>query len=179
MAKATCTVDGCFKTVNARGYCPQHYWYWKQYGDPIPDPERKRKPQPLRCPRERFWEKVHRTDTCWNWTAYKNTKGYGRFAVEASRQVLAHRLAWEWENGPVPDGLELDHLCRNRACVNPDHLEPVTHTENVRRSAAARTHCRNGHPFDEGNTALSQGHRRCRTCRNAAERARYWRARVT
>jgi hypothetical protein len=84
----------------------------------------------------------------------------------------AHRWAYEAFVGPIPEGLEIDHLCRNRACVNPAHLDPVTHQENMSRGKAARmTHCHKGHPFDEANTRMeAYGSRRCKECNNAASR---------
>ncbi|WP_436699921.1 HNH endonuclease [Nocardioides sp. BYT-33-1] len=100
-----------------------------------------------------FWSKVEKTETCWNWTATANRGGYGRFgdtraaARNGYGTTLAHRIAWQDVNGPVPDGLELDHLCNNPACVRPDHLEPVTHTENMRRRYERRETCPNGHPI--------------------------------
>lgn len=105
---------------------------------------------------------------CSEWTGTKDKDGYGR-----SGRALAHREAYIAVFGPIPPGLELDHLCRNRACVNPYHLEPVTHYENMRRSKlAVRTHCVNGHPFDAENTYLRpkrQG-RGCRECVRAAQK---------
>ena len=81
----------------------------------------------------------------------------------------AHRVSWELLVGPIPEGLELDHLCRNHGCVNPDHLEPVTHAVNVRRgrggtSWAQKKHCPQGHPYDDANTYLYRGRRSCREC---------------
>jgi HNH endonuclease len=128
---------------------------------------------------ERFWSKVRIIpDCCWEWTARDNGVGYGMFMLTSPRpnvkSVLAHRYAYELLVGPIPEGLQLDHLCRNRRCVNPDHLEPVTNRENVLRGTsifareAALTHCLRGHPFDEENTYLpARGGRQCRACRRA------------
>ncbi|MFF1336357.1 HNH endonuclease signature motif containing protein [Streptomyces sp. NPDC058290] len=82
---------------------------------------------------------------------------------------LAHRWAYRDSRGDIPDGLELDHLCRHPACVRPDHLDPVTHAENVRRgragiNSAVKTHCPAGHAFDEANTRVRNGKRECRAC---------------
>lgn len=116
---------------------------------------------------ERFWSKVNKTETCWLWTAYR-ARGYGRFMVgagEKTRALSAHRWSWEQEHGAVPDGLELDHLCRTPACVRPAHLEPVTHAENVRRAAAAVVACPQGHAYDKDNTyRRDNGKRQCRKC---------------
>lgn len=100
--------------------------------------------------------------------------GYGAF-WDGVRQIRAHIFAWEQANGPVPEGLELDHLCRVTACVNPAHLEPVTHAENRRRAAVAMTHCKRGHEFTAENTYPYRGWRICRTCNNW--RKREWKAR--
>ena len=81
---------------------------------------------------QRFWAKVNKTDTCWLWTASKNWGGYGSFRVN-KKKVTAHRYSYEIYKGKIPNGLQLDHLCRNRACVNPEHHEPVTNRENVVR----------------------------------------------
>jgi hypothetical protein len=129
-----------------------------------------------------FWAKVERTDGCWNWTAYKSAGGYGRFAVR-SIAYQAHRVAYEDAFGRIPPGLVLDHICRNKGCVRPDHLQVVTQTTNILRGEAwsavnaRKTACPNGHPYDESNTYVipSTGGRMCRICRSAAragERAR-------
>lgn len=135
---------------------------------------------------ERFWPKVnkngpipvHRPDlgSCWEWVASRGRTGYGRFHYKG-RWIAAFQVSYEWVYGPIPEGKELDHLCRNRACVNPHHLEPVTHHENVLRGAsipahhAAKTHCPNGHPYDESNTIWTKrGTRTCRICRTEYNR---------
>jgi hypothetical protein len=131
----------------------------------------------------RFWEKVDGVadpEDCWEWTAYRNPNGYGQFSVggRSGGMRLAHRVAYELLVAPIPPGLVLDHLCRNPACVNPQHLEPVSQTENVRRGvggdvagarSSAKTHCPQGHPYDAENTYRTpKGSRDCRRCRSAA-----------
>lgn len=106
----------------------------------------------------RFWEKVQKTDTCWLWKAGHNAFGYGVFKWN-DKMGLAHRWSYEQAKGPIPEGLEIDHLCRVRNCVNPDHMEAVTHRVNMFRAEAPnnilhriRT-CKNGHPINSENTA--------------------------
>lgn len=123
----------------------------------------------------RFWAKVEKTATCWLWVASKNQYGYGSYRLNG-RGYLAHRMAYELLRGPIPDGYDLDHLCRIHACVNPDHLEVVTRRENTARGVnhllrRTATHCKRGHAFDATNTRLTKGgHRQCRAC--ARERGR-------
>jgi hypothetical protein len=140
--------------------------------------------RPGRPVMERFWEKVEKTGGCWNWTAGLNAAGYGMFSDGKTR--LAHRFAYEMVVGKIPDGLQLDHLCRNRSCVRPDHLEPVTNRENCLRGEspfakhARQTHCVNGHEFTPENTYLYPPpgvvskytpRRACRACLSARARA--------
>lgn len=103
---------------------------------------------------------------CWLWTGCGTPSGYGS-AYWSGRLNRAHRLIYEILRGPIPEGLQIDHLCRVRCCVNPDHLEPVTHLENVRRgSRATKTHCIRGHLLSGKNLRnCKNGWRRCRTCR--------------
>ncbi|KKM73271.1 hypothetical protein LCGC14_1412210 [marine sediment metagenome] len=134
----------------------------------------------------RFWEKVETSpDDCWVWTGAKYPGGYGCF-WDGKKSVLSHRFYWEQINGVIPKGLELDHLCRNPACVNPQHIEAVTHRENVLRGRSpeimrqhqlSKTHCLRGHPYDDENTHIrpANGERVCRACQALAKKR--WRAR--
>lgn len=124
---------------------------------------------------DRFMDRVDQSGDCWEWTGRKFWDGYGIFYVGRTT-VRAHRWSYEHFVGPIPDGLVIDHLCRNRACVKPDHLEAVTNRENLMRGegpsavAARATRCVNGHPFDEKNTRVSpDGSRVCRTCHRVAQ----------
>lgn len=121
---------------------------------------------------ERFWAKVEKKspEGCWEWIGAK-TQGYGNLKVNGIT-VKASRLAYEMLVGLIPPGKELDHLCRNRACVNPAHTEPVSKRENILRGIgraackARQTHCIYGHPFDAVNTHIrSCGRRECLRCR--------------
>lgn len=127
----------------------------------------------------RFWRQVEKTDACWLWKGYRMPNGYGQFSETMGKKWYAHRWAFTCEVGPVPLGLDLDHLCRNRLCVRPSHLEAVTRRTNLLRGAtlpaanAAKTHCVHGHEFTPENTARSAvGHRSCRTCSRAADQVR-------
>lgn len=126
---------------------------------------------------ERLFPKVDATGICWLWTGATNRGGYG--VISKGRRegaVIVHRTVWQLLVGPIPDGTELDHLCRVRSCCNPDHLEPVTRAVNVARGsqrsgAPRKTNCINGHPFTPENTLPNGPHgRACRQCMNAANR---------
>lgn len=107
---------------------------------------------------DRFWSHVVQGDACWIWTGQTH-KGYGRYSGQQ-----AHRLTYASLVGPFDPSLEIDHLCRP-LCVRPDHLEPVTHAENMRRHFSNYTHCRNGHEYTPDNTyRRPSGHRDCRAC---------------
>lgn len=111
---------------------------------------------------------------CLEWHGARTTRGYG-VLVRDGRRVYAHRDAYEKYYGPIPEGLEIDHLCMNPPCYRPDHLEAVTHAENTRRWAATITHCPQGHPYDETNTIRQpSGGRLCRTCKNERRNTGHW-----
>ena len=167
--RPTCSVDGCEKKVDARGWCSQHYQRWYFYRDV------NRKPWPSRPLLDRIADKFLVGDGCWEWIGAK-VYGYGRLSRGRTPDgsQLAHRVVYELMTGPIPEGLTLDHLCRNRGCVRPDHLEPVSLAENTRRGAAARTHCPQGHEFTPENTYCrpSKVERQCRICLKERSRAR-------
>ena len=131
----------------------------------LPRPERRRDPI------ERLMALVEKAEGgCWEWLGGKTSGGYGHWAI-GERGVMAHRAAYELLRGPISSGLTLDHLCRNRACVNPDHLDPVPIGENLRRGDTlnarniAKSHCKRGHPFDGQNTyVFGNGFRQCKAC---------------
>jgi len=127
---------------------------------------------------DRFWSKVE-VGVCWTWTAAINSTGYGQWGVNG-RSKSVHRLAWEALVGPIPVGLTIDHLCRNKRCVNPDHMETVTvAVNNARKPAANKTHCIRGHQLSGDNLRINGlGRRSCRTCARAAAAAQRERRRA-
>ena len=126
-----CSIRKCEEPSGRRGWCELHYTRWRRNGHP-------EKVQIIHGDDEaRFWSYVEKTDGCWEWTGAKDGDGYGHLTI-AGRVVGAHRFAYELLVGPIPEGLEIDHLCRNRACVKPADLEPVTRAENLRRAREAR-----------------------------------------
>lgn len=170
-ATRNCSVDGCAKLRSQRRqYCSMHYYRLRRHGslaNPVPSEA------------ERYWAKVEKTDSCWLWTGTDNGRGYGFFPI-GGRYVQAHRYAYTIAKGEIPDGLTIDHLCRVRNCVNPDHLEAVTHKENIRRMQDATgtgwvvTHCPVGHEYLPENTYIDpKGSRCCKACR--VENTRRWR----
>lgn len=136
---------------------------------------------------ERLEDRIWAKPGCWEWLgSHFKTTGYGLFhrpdPAGVWRSTVAHRVVYEVFVGPIPEGLEIDHLCRNRRCVNPNHLEPVTHRENGLRGEsifakeARQTHCIHGHPFSGDNLRYKpDGRRRCMTCERAWDAKRGWR----
>ena len=164
-----CLIKGCDGAIVARGWCNAHYTRWRVHGNPLTN---------LRdvTDEQRFLRFVDPSGGCWEWRGARMSDGYASFQANG-KTTLGHR--WSYQNwiGPIPDGLTLDHLCRNRGCVNPAHLEPVSSRENVLRSPTAppavnarKTHCIHGHEFTFENTYMHKGRRGCRVCRSDADR---------
>lgn len=174
-----CSVHTCTASPLARTLCNRHYIQARKGLLPLPT-----KPSRRQDARARF-DSSHFLDAhsgCWIWAkalrGSKNGRGqYGGFWMDGKTH-LAHIVSWEFVHGSVPEGLQLDHLCRNQRCVNPDHLEPVTALVNQHRQMtangvlAARSACSQGHEFTEANTyrlPSRPGTRRCKTCRRAVQ----------
>lgn len=171
-----CLMAGCGEQGWSRDWCRYHYERWVRTGNPatfIP-----------RTPQERFWARVdkHPDGGCWMWTGGATDGNYGvchGLGAAAGGETYAYRIAYTWLVGPIPAGLQLDHLCHSRdkscqrrkecphrRCVRPDHLEPVTGKINSDRvHGSSVTHCGRGHPYD-GPARKDGGWRRCRTCQN-------------
>lgn len=172
----TCSIEGCERAGKIRrGWCRMHYARWKKHGE-VGGAARMRGDAAAA-----FAYKITAgSNGCIQWTGGLNPDGYGRFYT-AGTCVPAHRWNYEHKVGPIPEGLEIDHLCRNRACVNPDHLEPVTTQVNIARSLGVavlnsrKTNCPQGHPYSGDNLRIARGRRHCRAC--ARDHTAAWRAR--
>lgn len=128
----------------------------------------------MKPPIERFLEKIIITDSgCWEWLGSKSNGGYGQFIIN-TKKLYIHRFIYEYYHGQICPDLQIDHLCRNRKCGNPNHLEQVTQQENISRgSRPNQTHCKRGHELKGVNLYINKtNHRSCRTCRTVCNRAR-------
>lgn len=194
MPDRTCSIPGCPFNVASRGWCSGHYRRWRLTGEPGTTLLAER----IHSVSDSFRAKYRvltvvptgMTTPCWEWRAYVMPNGYGRFRSGGNSEAdsnsgLAHRWSWTLHRGPIPSGLQIDHLCHtadltcpggpchHRRCVNPDHLEPVPTQVNLLRGpttlpaiASAKTHCPQDHPYDDVNTYWTpEGHRQCRICR--------------
>lgn len=164
-----CSFRGCNRGAVSRGWCKAHWQTWSRNG----------KPEVLftdLTPLERLLRFVQKSEDCWVWTGYVEG-GYGRLSFNGE-QIMAHRFSFEIHKKKIPIGMQVDHLCCNTRCVNPEHLEAVTSKENICRSIlrgrnprANQTHCIHGHKFDSANTYIKpNGNRACKEC--AAQRRR-------
>ncbi len=177
----TCSLDGCGRPHYGRGWCYLHYSRWYHYGDPAAAVKRPRYPYPFNL----LNRMRHRPNGCvWlsGGPAVLKGHGYQSLTDGTGQRRPAHVVSYEYFAGPVPEGLQVDHLCHNwdagcpggdscphRRCVKPSHLEAVTHGENMRRSPrfnGNKTHCPAGHPYTEANTYYPPGrtNRQCRAC---------------
>lgn len=167
MRRGACSVQNCGRPARHRTLCYRH----------LRDPETAASVLPYESVRHDaltyLQSRIERTPGCWIWRGYTDPSGYGRAVLPGGRYVMAHRLSYELLTGPIPDGLTLDHICRNRGCVKPQHLTPMTRGDNSLlwqledgRYAGA-THCPQGHPYNMANTywyGPKRTKRRCRTC---------------
>jgi len=131
MAKP-CSFADCLRPHLARGYCRNHYHQMRNRGE-----------IPRRTAEDRFWPKVNKTAGCWEWTSTLSPTGYGSFHLAKSNRP-AHRVSWEMANGPIPDGINMDHICHNRKCVNPGHLRFATQKQNSENLVGAYSNSRSG-----------------------------------
>jgi len=161
-----CSFPGCGRAHLARGMCSGHYRQSRKKGVLRPLSAWMRRLTEA----ERFELKIAPGENgCIIWTGAISPAGYGQFCVDGI-QVSAHRWSYQRANGPIPAGKVVDHLCRVPKCVNPSHLEVVSQQENTLRGVgpsaqnARKTHCHRGHEFSEGNTAVYENRRICRTC---------------
>lgn len=178
MSQDICSVAGCGRPRKVRGMCQPCYRKALHHGEIDTSPHRRMTPE------QWFWHTVRQGPGCWEWAGVHTALGYSRIYIDG-KYHLAHRFAYELLVGSIPVGMVLDHLCRNPGCVNPDHLEPVTDAENIRRGqgfaaqAARRTHCPQGHPYSGDNLRVTpQGYRICVTCRRTNDREKKRRIRA-
>lgn len=178
-----CSIESCGRPLLAKSFCGMHYARNRRWGNPY-----NVKHGPNVRAETRFFQRFNKNPItgCWDWDTPSKSDGYGTMWVDGKAEK-AHRFAYELLAGPIPEGLTIDHLCRNRGCVNPKHLEPVTLLINMRRGDcistknAAKTHCPHGHQYNTENTYVSpRGGRTCRTCKrlrsNTPERKAYMKA---
>ena len=127
MSDRVCTFEGCERVQRARGWCTKHYRRWQVHGDPSICASNQNIPV-----LDRYWMKVKKGPGCWEWIGGISSTGYGTFTepVQGTSR-LAHRIAYVLDVGPIPEGMDLDHICHNRACVRPSHLRPVSRKQNM------------------------------------------------
>lgn len=172
---AECSIDDCTMGVHARGWCNTHYGRWRRNGDPL-------KVQYIHGDDlARILSYVDASGDCWEWTGAVSQYGYGLTRHGGYSTRMAHRALWSELVGPIPKDMTIDHLCRNKLCVNPDHLEVVTMQVNQLRGYspagknARKTHCKRGHPLSGDNIYRYGTQRICKQCLLLRGRQYYWR----
>lgn len=164
----TCSVKGCERRLQARGWCGTHYMRWHTHGT-IADPGKSLA--------ERFWEKVDQRgpDDCWPWLASVNRSGRPQFGMKRDGRptmVPGARVAYELTYGAIAEDCDVHHWCFNKICVNPAHLEAISPSLN-KSLGDGRTACKHGHPFNEKNSYIrADGRRQCRRCADRIQRER-------
>ena len=182
MSRATCSVNSCTGSVRGRGWCQVHYMLWYRTGDAL---SKRRRPRGTAYERFEIWVDKHgpikklKLGRCWLWQGALDSRGYGRLKDDDGWSDMAHRWSYKHFVGPIPEDLVLDHLCVNPPCVNPRHLEPVTHHANILDRGVTnaahlnslKTYCNNGHPLSGSNIYLTKNRwgvaRTCKICHNA------------
>jgi hypothetical protein len=169
-----CTIAGCEKKMFGHGLCNMHYSRLRRHKSLVKPPPNK-PGRPRTSPEVRFWSMVEKEghNGCWQWISSLRYSRYPHFCLGGrwGKTILAHRYSYELFFGKIPEGMQIDHLCRNKCCVNPSHMEVVTPRVNVLRGDtvvaknAMKTHCLRGHPFDRENTGISHDGRYCKTCK--------------
>ena len=125
-----CKSAECHKRPKGQGYCQRHYDQLRKRGE--------LQPLPKLTAEQRFWQKVDKSGECWEWTANRTVKGYGAWSI-SRKSVMPHRFSYELAHGPIPSGMQVDHLCHNRLCVNPGHLRLATNKQNNENPAGLRS----------------------------------------
>lgn len=137
MSKKPCSIEGCKSAARGRGWCGKHWQRWRAHGDPLGGQDR------FSDPRQSFLSRTEWQGECLVWTGCEGGLGYGKITV-SGREILAHRYAWEVDNGPIPKGMFIDHTCWNRRCVNSAHLRLSTRSENNSYKSGGRSDSRTG-----------------------------------
>lgn len=137
MLPKICSITECTNLSRSRGWCNTHYERWRRNGDPT------KVYIILGDDKKRFWTYVEKLPTCWTWTGFVTADGYGRFSLQG-KNPLAHRVSYEWANASIPEGLEVDHICHNRVCVNPAHLRLVSRKQNQENRSGATARSKSG-----------------------------------
>lgn len=165
---SNCSIKNCKGIKYTAQYCPRHQQQYRRTGNPIPTFMRGY------TDFERICQNLEEVGGCLVWSRSLRTDGYARTWV-GNKTTYVHRFMYENIIGPIDKGLVIDHICRNRACANPAHLEVVTQKENVRRGNIVinkqnRKHCLSGHAYNEKNTYYFKGNRQCRVCKKLNQR---------